>query len=509
MTRPQLNSSFYFSLRKPQYFVSASGTGGGSSDDPAGLAAMQDLISGSERGATFFLRGGLYEFPTGLTISKPGIEIIGSGGSDDAAPATRIYGTVTYTSGWTLQSGSIYSRTVTGTPLAVYLDQQSAWNADLNSRAIQLAVAGSPTSPGTNEWGFDAGTLYVNIGTDPASDTIRVTSSTTPIIQVLQGAADLLLRGFEVGMVGSSGFMLAAAQDANQRTATDILLDCFWTFGCQNQTLAAGAVTNNGISIQAPCFVEAVGCVFDLSENDGVSIKQGGRVKLSSCHISRAQDDLVSNHYQSHLEMYNCILRDARTNASTDGNGITVFGGATAHIENCSITTDAGCGILITNTAANATVQNKVTIKDTAVRTWTPGTAAGINGISMLGRGELYCENVEATGWQNTTASQGGGFRVDDGAISAGVTALATFKNCAAFRNRAGIATSQTNSANRVAITVSQCVFGDNSVADVSNGGGVPIATSGTTAKIVTAVAGSGITNGAITGPWPISFWAG
>lgn len=77
----------------------------------------------------------------------------------------------TYTNtGWTLVGGTTYSRTVsapsgtTGTPSDVYqvmYNKSPYWHLTKNTA--------TPTTPGLGEFGFSAGTLYVNVGEAPAS----------------------------------------------------------------------------------------------------------------------------------------------------------------------------------------------------------------------------------------------------------------------------------------------------------------------------------------------------
>lgn len=83
------------------------------------------------------------------------------------------------TSGWVLQSGSIYrSRSASGTPGSTGV---STDRADGNTRVVTSAGTqltentSTPSSPTSNQWGITGGYLYINLGgTDP--NTVTVTS---------------------------------------------------------------------------------------------------------------------------------------------------------------------------------------------------------------------------------------------------------------------------------------------------------------------------------------------
>ena len=82
----------------------------------------------------------------------------GHGFSSFAAVVTSV------TSGWTNTSGTIYSRSATG-----------VFNV-IKTTATALALkknTATPTTPASGEWGENSGTLYINIGADPAGVTIK------------------------------------------------------------------------------------------------------------------------------------------------------------------------------------------------------------------------------------------------------------------------------------------------------------------------------------------------
>lgn len=105
--------------------------------------------------ANFRFHGGVWE-ENALTIDGHG--------------ATSFAHRVTYTNtGWSNPGGTVYSRAITapsgttGTPSDVYqvtYNKSPYWNLTKNTS--------TPTTPGLGEFGFSAGTLYVNVGEAPA-----------------------------------------------------------------------------------------------------------------------------------------------------------------------------------------------------------------------------------------------------------------------------------------------------------------------------------------------------
>lgn len=71
----------------------------------------------------------------------------------------------TTTTGWTLVSGTIYSRTLAASETVQKVIDRT------NDVTLTQNIA-TPTTPSTNEWGQSGTTLYINIGVDPTNKTI-------------------------------------------------------------------------------------------------------------------------------------------------------------------------------------------------------------------------------------------------------------------------------------------------------------------------------------------------
>ncbi len=79
-----------------------------------------------------------------------------------------------FDTGWTLVSGTIYSRSYTTVPLKVCAVQNSTYPI--------LANAGATASPALGQYGQTGGLTYVNIGTNPNGQLITFQTSATPAI---------------------------------------------------------------------------------------------------------------------------------------------------------------------------------------------------------------------------------------------------------------------------------------------------------------------------------------
>lgn len=101
------------------------------------------------------------------------------------------------TSGWTI-NGNVKSRTsITGTkPYSVESDNT------LGVAYFLVENGGTPTTPAAGEWGYSAGTIYVNIGVVTSGYAINVTfqPNTNALIQDSRGDSHVLFDGVGVGL---------------------------------------------------------------------------------------------------------------------------------------------------------------------------------------------------------------------------------------------------------------------------------------------------------------------
>ena len=79
-----------------------------------------------------------------------------------------------FTTGWTLVSGNIYSRTYATTPLKVCAVQNSTYPI--------LANGGATTTPSAGQYGVSGGALYINIGANPNGQLISIQTTASPAV---------------------------------------------------------------------------------------------------------------------------------------------------------------------------------------------------------------------------------------------------------------------------------------------------------------------------------------
>jgi parallel beta-helix repeat protein len=70
-----------------------------------------------------------------------------------------------FTADWSSEGGTVYSRSITYEPYKIYHQQDATILTEAN---------GDTTSVAENEWDWDSGTLYINIGETPVGQNIRV-----------------------------------------------------------------------------------------------------------------------------------------------------------------------------------------------------------------------------------------------------------------------------------------------------------------------------------------------
>jgi len=106
---------------------------------------------------------------------------------------------VTYTgaSGWTI-AGNVKSRTS-----AMGIKPYGVWSGNTTSGVYELVEnAGTPTTPGTGEWGYSGTTIYVNIGAPSGGYSIAIIfqPNTNAVLMDCQGDSHLLFDAVGVGM---------------------------------------------------------------------------------------------------------------------------------------------------------------------------------------------------------------------------------------------------------------------------------------------------------------------
>ena len=106
---------------------------------------------------------------------------------------------VTYTgaSGWTI-AGNVKSRTS-----AMGIKPYGVWSGNTTSGVYELAEnAGTPTTPGTGEWGYNGTTVYVNIGAPSGGYSIAIIfqPNTNAVLMDCRGDDHLLFDAVGVGM---------------------------------------------------------------------------------------------------------------------------------------------------------------------------------------------------------------------------------------------------------------------------------------------------------------------
>ena len=476
-------TGFNVIIRPSPIYVALGGTGSGGDSTPMGLAAFTTALTNCAHGQKFFLQGDDFKTTATLSIARPGVEIYGSGSTDQAAYATRIMGSVT-TTGFT--GAGPYTVALATEPKAVWMDDATAYAATANGRA-QLVTrnTGTPTTPGAGEWGWSAGTLY--LGSNPSGRTVEVVPSTSThsIFTLAPGADDIFISGLEVGYVAGHGIYAPALQGAGQLSACNLGLYTVSAYGCYNQLLAAGALANSGIVIHLPMKVEGRALSLEYCDNDGLNLKQAGFGNIDGLFIRNCGDDGIGTHYGSSLKVRNFLIDTCAIVASSDGNGVTVFGGGEVSLEQGSILNPGNNGVFLTGVSTNYVPaighMTDVTLSNTA-----PGVGVGLNGVEGIGRFMLSANRVHSNFWQNTTSGKGFGFRFDDGSLAAG-NGFATLKDCYSVRCRAGISTAK-GGGGTMKVQVSNIILDDHSVANTSESG---VTKSGTTTVVTLSIGGT------------------
>lgn len=111
-----------------------------------------------DNGTHGFIGGGLNAVMRRCKSFRNGRKSGGHGFSIQGACRTTV------TSGWTLVSGTIYSRAVTNEVWGVF--------SSITTHRALVKNTSTPTTPASGEYGWQAGTLYVNFGTNPNGPTV-------------------------------------------------------------------------------------------------------------------------------------------------------------------------------------------------------------------------------------------------------------------------------------------------------------------------------------------------
>jgi hypothetical protein len=405
-------------FKPPKRFVSSAGgaTQTGSSADPIAIANLQSAINSSQAGTTFVLSGSTLELPSGLSIATPGIRLIGSGTSDQDFPATILIRALSAYE-WSVVSGSVYSSPVSGTVRAVHLADATAKALDaLFVPTMLTRNTSTPTAPGINEWGQSGGTLYVNIGADPASRTIWAVNSQGAVISLDSGADDIVLRGFQVGPCAPNGGAVVVAgsssqPDAVQRSVQAMLFDNVFVYGAWDQT-ATGA--GNGFQVGIPSEVEMRNCRAILCDNDGLNVKQAASVDVDGWLSDRTGDEGASPHYGGAIKMKNGLIANSGYLNVGDGHGTAVWQGGQFYGENVRIFNPRGDGIFVGGGTEYPVSVAVLVNCDVSTGKQETGASYGANGITAYNRAKVVCRGTRVTGFYSQTSGQGNGFYLNN-----------------------------------------------------------------------------------------------
>ncbi len=405
-------------FKAPRRFVSKNGGAAqtGTSADPIAIANFQSALDSAQPGTAFFLSGEEIALSAPISVSVPGVQIVGCGTTEQDAPQSVLFrGLSTWT--WTNVSGTIFSSTVSGTIRAVYVADATAKALDALYLPLQLARnTTTPTTPGTNEWGQSGTTLYINIGSNPAGRTIWAVNASGALVSLDPGADDFVLRGVQLGPCAPNGgaFLMsgsATQPDSTQRMAQNVLLEQVWAVGAWDQT-STGA--GNGFGIAHPCRVEMLACRALLCDNDGINIKQMASVTADGFISDRTGDEGASPHYGATLILKNSSISNTGWLNTADGYGLAVWQGASLFAENTRVFNPRNSGVYVGGGPEFA--PNLAVLENCEVTTGRQETGAsyGTNGIEAFGRSKVICRNVRVSGFYSQTAGQGNGFYLNN-----------------------------------------------------------------------------------------------
>lgn len=139
------------------YVDSVNGSDANSGKTPALAKQTLSAITWTQGLRVGLARGSV--FREMVTMSSGGC-VLGAYGSG-AKPV--LIGSTAITSGWTNVSGAVYSQAIAATVANLFL--RTAYSTAGLTKLTQNTA--TPTTPGTGEWGYSTGTLYVNSATNP------------------------------------------------------------------------------------------------------------------------------------------------------------------------------------------------------------------------------------------------------------------------------------------------------------------------------------------------------
>jgi hypothetical protein len=181
------------------------------------------------------------------------------------------------TSGWTLESGSIYSQSSGAAGNDPYIETLT----DADGFFPRLSLNSStPTTPANGQWGYTGGKWYVNLpaGENPNSHTIKFPAIT---------------RGWAISG-GVSTFRNAYFRYAEAEGLIDTSNGAI--VQAENCTFQYGGC---GIEAINTSIVSCLNCLAVRNRNDGFNSRNTARIILNNCESSYNLDEGASNHNSS------------------------------------------------------------------------------------------------------------------------------------------------------------------------------------------------------------------
>lgn len=264
------------------------------------------------------------------------------------------------TSGWSLESGSIYSQASGAAGNSPYIETLT----DSDGFFVRLVSnASTPTTPANGEWGYSGGKWYVNLpsGEDPNAHTIKFPAITRG--WAISGSARAVIR--------NAYFRYAEAEGLIDTSNSAIVR-------AENCTFQYGG---SGIEAINSSIITCVNCVSIRNRNDGFNARNTAQIYMYDCDSSYNIDEGASNHDSSvmtieggryhhnfsggctvvntgimHLSGITVDFNGAKAGGGIETNGINFDTGTSGSVTNSTAANNTGCGLYCN--AATVTITN-------------------------------------------------------------------------------------------------------------------------------------------------------